>query len=1551
MANYGRLPLIFEENRGQSDPRVKFLSHGNAHSVLFAPSQVQLNLQPAGKASRQSSIRMRFPGASRSPVLTGGELQSAVSSYFVGHDPSKWVSGTPNYRRVRYRELYPGVDLVFYGNQGQLEYDFVVAPGANPAAIRLNFDGVNSMRLDSDGDLLLGTANGEIRQHKPIVYQESAGTRQTIAGRYVLRPRHHVAFQVARYDPHLPLVIDPTLSFATYLGSPGAEEFGISATATTASYPAVAVDVQGNVYLTGYTGDGTSFSGHPQILTSTGPEAGGGSKVFLVKMNAAGTALFYSVVFGGGLTDGGGGVAVDAQGNAYVTGFTGSTNFPVTTGAPQTANNGSNNAFVTKVNASGTALLYSTFLGGSGNFYGRAIGVDHSGNAYVTGTAAPAGSTPFPVVNPIPGSTASSGFLTEVNAAGTAFTYSTYLQAGIGYGIAVDGSANVYVAGSTGTVLSPSPAQGYVLKVNAGGTRIDYGPVLLGHNTVSQTVGFGIAVDALGSAYVTGMTNDPSFPQLKNAAQATYGGGSYDAFAVKLDSGGNLVYGTYIGGLGGNILPERGSGIAVDVLGNAYVAGTTQCIGFPTTNSISATRNGGSAVLMHGTVQGVTSEWSPATLAGSFDQVTALAFDSNGNLYAGASAVSAAGGGIYKLLSGESAWTSASSGITSTTIDSIAVDPNNASAVYAAGGGNIYQTFNGGGNWTQLPQGIGSPAVLAVAKTSPSTIYVGTPTSVMYSTNAGSTWNNPVIGPSGTINAIVVDPNSSKTAYAGTSKGAYMTVDAGVNWTLVTHLSNGTLGAVTGLAVYSGTNPSTVFAAASNGLFYTTNASAGWSPVSFAPGFTGTPQLVAVDAAENVYVALPGSGIVTATGGGTLQSDWSPLTYNGLTQNQILALSVPPTGAGAYAGIVSATTAFLTEISPTGAFLSSTCIGGSDNNMGQSIAVTPGFVYVSGLTTATNFPATPSAIQTSNAGLYDAFVMGIYTNTVITSSPAGASITVAGSGCSPGPYTAPVGLTWNAGVSCTVTFTDPQNIGGIEYEFQSSTVDGSEISHANPITVNSGNGFVQINATFSAVTGTGPGMATHFSVAAPSNATAGTPIQFTVTALDSNNQTATSYTDPVHFTSTDPAATLPGDGTLTNGVGTFSASLVTEGSITITAGDLLQPLINGTSNSITVSLSTAGLRFVSMPPCRVVDTRDNSKPSGFGPPSMTGGTSRSFAVPNGPCAGIPGSAQAYALNVTVVPQVELGYLTIWPTGQNQPLASTLNSLDGRIKANAAIVPAGSGGAVSVFVTDNTDVVLDINGYFVPASDSSALAFYPMAPCRLVDTRPGAPSTVITGQLAADSTTTLPILSSTCNVPSVAQAYSLNFTLVPPAPVGYLTVWPTGQSQPTVSTLNDLTGTIVANAAIEPAGTSGDINVFVTSATDLVVDINGYFAPPATGGLSLYNLPPCRVLDTRTPLGSPPFVGAINVNVQGSGCGGTGAVLGYVFNATVVPAGPLGYLTLWPQGSAQPVVSTLNALDGAITSNMAIVPTNNTDVSAFATSTTYLILDIFGYFGP
>jgi hypothetical protein len=377
------------------------------------------------------------------------------------------------------------------------------------------------------------------------------------------------------------------------------------------------------------------------------------------------------------------------------------------------------------------------------------------------------------------------------------------------------------------------------------------------------------------------------------------------------------------------------------------------------------------------------------------------------------------------------------------------------------------------------------------------------------------------------------------------------------------------------------------------------------------------------------------------------------------------------------------------------------------------------------------------------------------------------------------------------------------------------------------------------------------------------------------------------------------------------------------------------------------------LQFVPVPPCRIADTRDAN--GAFGGPYLAGGVARFFPVPSSSC-GIQASAGAYSLNITAVPRGSLGYITVWPTSplrDPQPTISTLNSLDGSIVANAAIVPAGMGIGISVYPSNNTDLVIDTNGYFVPPS-STTLQFYPLTPCRVLDTRNangdfGGPS------LAAGISRSFPIAASACGVPLGAAAYALNVTVVPHGSLGYISTWPTGQPQPVVSTLNSLDGTILANAAIVPAGIGGAVSFVASNPTDLVVDINGYFAAPGQGGLNYYVSAPCRLADTRNPtgsLGGPSMTaGQTRSFPLAANCGIPGAAGAYSLNMTVVPQGPLGYLTTWPTGGTQPTVSTLNALKGQIVANMALVPGGTGGaINIFVTNPADVIIDTNGYFG-
>jgi len=455
----------------------------------------------------------------------------------------------------------------------------------------------------------------------------------------------------------------------------------------------------------------------------------------------------------------------------------------------------------------------------------------------------------------------------------------------------------------------------------------------------------------------------------------------------------------------------------------------------------------------------------------------------------------------------------------------------------------------------------------------------------------------------------------------------------------------------------------------------------------------------------------------------------------------------------------------------------------------------------------------------------------------------------------------------------------------------------------------------------------------------------------------------------IHFILPGTISTVPRSGIVIVGSGFDPATVQVElsGGITIpnamllnksaTAVHLVVSLGTGTyavtvrngpggvpSNNATLTVvppAGPGSHFVPITPCRAVDTRNTG--------ILNGSSTRDFTF--GSC-GVPGNATAVALNVTLIPNRAFGYLSIWPAGQPQPTVSTMNSLDGRVKANTAIVGMGTGNAVSVFVTDPAHIALDVNGYFVAVGTPGALAFYPLTPCRVLDTRDAGAG----GMVARLSTRRVPGGGS-C-LPAAAQAYSLNVTAVSPAPLGYLTLWPDGSPMPVVSTLNNLTGTVVANAAILRAGTGGAFQAFVTDQTHIIVELNGYFAPPGLpGALAFHPTPPCRIFDTRNANGL--FGGPrLNPNstreftVPSSPCAVPGTEQAYVTNATVLPAGVFGFLAMWPGGRPQPTVSTLNAVDGALTSNAAIVPAGPGGVIRVYTSdATEMFLDISGYFAP
>ena len=414
-------------------------------------------------------------------------------------------------------------------------------------------------------------------------------------------------------------------------------------------------------------------------------------------------------------------------------------------------------------------------------------------------------------------------------------------------------------------------------------------------------------------------------------------------------------------------------------------------------------------------------------------------------------------------------------------------------------------------------------------------------------------------------------------------------------------------------------------------------------------------------------------------------------------------------------------------------------------------------------------------------------------------------------------------------------------------------------------------------------------------------------------------------------------------------------------------GEIARPgtlTIAGQTFTVTQAANPAPLAFYPLTPCRVADTRAGSGFSGaFGAPYLSGGATRSFPLPSSSCS-VPDAALAYSVNFGALPHGPLGYLTAWPAGSPLPLVGTLGSPTGQQVSNAAIVPAGTGGAIDIFVSDDTDLIIDINGYFAAPNLPLPLAFYPITPCRVADTRveSGFSGAFGAPYLSANVTRIFPMPSSSCGLPATAQAYSLNFGALPYSPLGYLTAWPAGSSLPLVGTLGSPSGSPVSNAALVPAGTGGAISIDASADTDLIVDSNGYFAAPGSpGALNFYPLTPCRVADTRSP-GSgltgafgPPIMSAGETRefpIPLSSCGVPDTAQGYSLNIGVVTPGPLEYLTVWPAGQSMPTVGTLNSPGAGIVSDAAIVPAGTGGaISLFVSNLTDVIIDIDGYFAP
>jgi len=579
-----KLPLSFIENRGQVSNETKFMIKASHETIYFTPSGALFALS---SKNNTSVVKMSFEGSTPGQVI-GAELLPGTANFFLGNDSSKWVTDIPTYGSIKYQSLYPGIDLVFRGTEGNLKHELLLKPEADPAKIVLAYSGQDNLSLDKDGSILIRTAEGNLTDSAPICYQDINGSRVTVEGSYRRIDDKRIGFEVKNYNKSYSLVIDPALRYSTYLGG-SKDDYAYG----------IAVDGIGSAYVTGSTSS-TNFP----IANAYQPSFAGRapyyySDAFVTKLSSAGNTLEYSTYLGGSGSEPGKGVgiAVDGSGSAYVTGSTSSTNFPIAN-AYQPVNAGSYDAFVTKLNSAGNTLEYSTYLGGSGSESGNGAGiaVDGSGSAYVTGYTT---STNFPTKNVYQATYAGNGdaFVTKLSSAGNTLDYSTYLggsNSDCGNGIAVDGSGRAYVTGYTYSTNFPNanayqgalagPNDAFVTRLNSAGNTLDYSTYLGGSGYDPAN---GIAVDGSGSAYITGYTTSTNFPTA-NAYQGSLLG-AQDAFVTKLSSAGNtLIYSTYLGGCSF----DNAAVIAVDGCGNAYVAGQTGSINFPIKNAYQASHAG-----------------------------------------------------------------------------------------------------------------------------------------------------------------------------------------------------------------------------------------------------------------------------------------------------------------------------------------------------------------------------------------------------------------------------------------------------------------------------------------------------------------------------------------------------------------------------------------------------------------------------------------------------------------------------------------------------------------------------------------------------------------------------------------------------------------------------------------------------------------------------------------------------------------------------------------------------------------------------------------------
>lgn len=989
---YNHLPLSFERNRGQADAKTEFVSRGQGYTLLLSANEAVLSLRgersPKDANSGRAQIRLRLVGADAKAQATEEDKLPGKTSYLFGNDPRRWVTGVENYARVSYKDVYPGVDLVYYGKQRQIEHDFVVAPGSSPDRISLGIKGTKWITLSSRGDLVLSTQGGEVQLEKPVVYQEIGGKRRQIAGSFVRRGKRRVGFRVGDYDHSRPLVIDPILSFSTFYGGFGNDEI-----------QGIAVDSMGNIY----AGGGTQ-SPNLTLVNPIQSSKASFNDGFLLKLDPTASTILYSTYIGGNGDDEVESVAVDQFGNLYATGITASTNFPTVNAVQPSIGGGTQgceiignsvlcfpDAFVLELNAGGNALVYSTYLGGSRGDQGNGIAVDGSGNVYVVGsTQSPDFHTTANAFETIQGTTSgnNSAFITKLDPTGN-FVYSTYLDGTfndtLGSGIAIDANGDAFVTGLTEAFDFPTVnplqlfsgfADAFVTELNPAGSALVYSSLFGGRfpsgapNHAGFSSGNSIALDPMGNIYVAGTTNlgsfqGDSFPVV-NAFQSTFGGNSQDAFVFKLNATGTaLIYSTYLGGRGN----ETATGIAADGNGNVVVGGFTDSLNFPVLAPI---QQDGGGVLFKSPDGGITWQASNAGLGQDTAFVVAIDPTNPSTLYAGQGFLTPTP--VSKSLDAGATWTAVSAGLPDDTFTSIIITPTNTQTLYAAGSsGGVFLSTDGGGTWNSANNGLSNTQTsgLVMDPQTPSILYVATNAGVFKTMDGATTWTLassglPVAQPGFRVLAITRDPAHAGTLYASvrfsSGGGVYKTADGANSWSLA---NNGIASTFIDALAVDPVTTSIVYAGTDAGYFKSIDGGSTWT--AGASQFnTSTIFAFAIDPANTSHILMslasfsfsgPKNAFVTTDGGAT----WKKSTFT----NNLGRFSFDPTNSSTiYAAALNREDQFIARFDPSGTLLYSTYLGGTGTDEGHAVAVdASGNGIIAGFSDSANFPTTAGTIQ------------------------------------------------------------------------------------------------------------------------------------------------------------------------------------------------------------------------------------------------------------------------------------------------------------------------------------------------------------------------------------------------------------------------------------------------------------------------------------------------------------------------------------------------------------------------------------------------------------